>query len=404
MSLLSQKPPDLYQLAPGDVLGVWIEGVLGEANLPLPIQSGSTVLIREQRRIPPALGYPIPVREDGTIALPLVDPISVKGLSIAQAQDAIRRAYTADKQIIRPGRERIIVSLMHPRQYHVVVIRQESANFVTGPEGIVSTAKRGTGHEVDLPAYENDVLHALAQTGGLPGLDAFDEIVVQRGYRRAAKDDVAVKKKSEAHPSLDKQEASTALEGQTIRIPLRTRGGEPAFGPEDVVLRTGDTVFLEARDQDVFFSAGLLPAGEHVLPRDVDLDVIGAIARVRGPLVNGGFAVSNLSGALIAPGIGNPSPSLLTVVRRTPGGGQVAIRVDLNRALCDSRERILVQAGDVLILQETPSETLARYFSQTFLNFNLAWQVIHESFATGVLDISAPDRLGGRLETKILPP
>ena len=70
-------------------------------------------------------------------------------------------------------------------------------------------------------------------------------------------------------------------------------------------------VFIEARDNDVFYTGGLLPAAENVLPRDYDLDVIEAITRIRGPLVNGAFNVSNLSGAILAPDIGNPSPRLL---------------------------------------------------------------------------------------------
>jgi hypothetical protein len=60
--------------------------------------------------------------------------------------------------------------------------------------------------------------------------------------------------------------------------------------------------------------------------------VVAAVARVRGPLVSGAFNQSNLSGLIIPVGIGNPNPSLLTVLRRTPGGGQIPIRVDLNRS------------------------------------------------------------------------
>src|SRR5208282_1258501 len=118
---------------------------------------------------------------------------------------------------------------------------------------------------------------------------------------------------------------------------------------------------------------GLLPAGEHILPRDYDLDVVKAIARVRGPLINGAYGTNNLSGTLIEPGIGGPSPSLLTVLRRAPDGSSVNIYVDLNRAMCDARERILVHPGDVLILQEKPSEAMSRYVTQTFFNFNVLW-------------------------------
>src|SRR5262245_53572787 len=33
LSLLGQPAPDVYRLAPGDVLGVWIEGVLGDKSV-----------------------------------------------------------------------------------------------------------------------------------------------------------------------------------------------------------------------------------------------------------------------------------------------------------------------------------------------------------------------------------
>src|SRR5581483_7312216 len=127
--------------------------------------------------------------------------------------------------------------------------------------------------------------------------------------------------------------------------------------------------------------------------RDHDLDVLEAISRVHGPLFNGAFGGSNLTGNLVAPGIGGPSPSLLVVLRRTPGGGQVPIVVDLRDALRHPEERLLVRAGDVLILQEKPSEALARYFTQTFFNFDLVWEAIHSPSATGIVDISTPDRI-----------
>jgi hypothetical protein len=176
-------------------------------------------------------------------------------------------------------------------------------------------------------------------------------------------------------------------------------GSPLPFGPNDVVLQTGDVVFLEARDEQVFFTGGLLPPGQYILPRDQDLDVVEAVSRVRGPLFNGAFGGSNLSGALIQPGIGNPSPSLLVVLRRTPGGGQVPIVVDLREALKHPEERILVKAGDVLMLQERPGEAVARYMSQTFLNFDVAWEFLHSAHSSGVMDVAAPERLPQRVFT-----
>ena len=159
-------------------------------------------------------------------------------------------------------------------------------------------------------------------------------------------------------------------------VPLRVKAGEtPNIRPEDVILDSGDVLFVEERNLEYFYTGGLLPPGEYVLPRDRDLDVVEAISFVKGPLVNGAFGGSNLSGQLIQPGIGQPSPSLLTVLRRLPNGGEVRIRVDLNRALRDPRERIVIQPKDVLILQETPSEAIARYIDE-MVRLNFFWQVI----------------------------
>ena len=45
----------------------------------------------------------LPVREDGTISLPLVPSIQVSGLSLAEAQAVLERAYTVDHGYEKPG-------------------------------------------------------------------------------------------------------------------------------------------------------------------------------------------------------------------------------------------------------------------------------------------------------------
>src|SRR5207302_2629243 len=90
LNLLRQPPPAVYRLAPGDVLGVYVEGVLGERGQPLPINlapAGQPPLLRRQ---PPAAGYPIPVEPDGTLALPVGGPLRVEGMTVAEAREAIR--------------------------------------------------------------------------------------------------------------------------------------------------------------------------------------------------------------------------------------------------------------------------------------------------------------------------
>jgi hypothetical protein len=330
------------------------------------------------------------IDDDGAILLPQLPALVVAKLTVVEAREAVRAAYVK-AGILRAGREKILVSLLFPRRYAVVVMREESTNLTSGPEGFFSTSKRGTGHEVFLRGDQNDVLHALALTGGLPGIDACDEIVIQRALQQ---------------PPLvvgDHAELLHSPAAPIVRIPLRLPPDQPLpFGPQDVLLYPGDVVIIYSRDLDVYYTAGLLPPGEHILPRDVDLDVVEAICRVRGSLVNGAFAVSNLSGNLIQPGLGDPNPALLSVLRKTHGG-QINIRVDLNRALCDPKERILVQPGDILVLQEKPSDAMARWFYQSFLNFDVVWTAFSSKHVSGVFDVSAPDRLPGRLGQVTIP-
>src|SRR5207245_1812818 len=99
---------------PGDVVGIYIEGVLGEPKVPPPIH------FSEQGHTPPAIGFPIPVREDGTLPLPLIDPLKVNGLSLAETQSLIIKTYTEDHPILKKGQERVIITLIQPRQYSVL--------------------------------------------------------------------------------------------------------------------------------------------------------------------------------------------------------------------------------------------------------------------------------------------
>jgi protein involved in polysaccharide export with SLBB domain len=329
LTTLRQNPPEAYLLAKGDILGIYIEGVLGDKAQPLPVR------FPEQGNILPTVGYPTPVREDGTLPLPIVNSVKVDGMTVAEAEAAIRKAYTVDRNILKAGNERIIVSLVRQRTYRVQVVRQDAAG-PTAIGGLIVNQRRGTGATVDLPAYENDVLTALNRTGGLPGLDALNEVIVQREVK--------------------------GVGTQVTRIPLRLPEGQTVqFSPKDVVLENGDVVFVEARDTEVFYTGGVLQAHQFVLPRDYDLRVVEAIALSGGPLVNGLFAQSNLTGAIAATGIGSPNPSRATILRRTKNNGLIPIIVDLNVALNDPRENIILMPGDVLVLQETVGEAVTRW-------------------------------------------
>jgi hypothetical protein len=287
---------------------------------------------------------------------------------------------------------------MRPRHVRVMVIRDDSQQRQVELQtesllGLgtsrtqIGGARQGTGMVLELPAYENDVLNALTRSGGLPGLESTQEVIVQRGYWDSASDPAAG---MQHYPSQADLMDGNENRRRIIRIPIRTRGGEPiSFRPEDIILQNGDILMVQARQPEFYYTGGLLPADEIPLPNDYDLTVVEAVLKSRGPLLNGGLNTSNLNGAVISAGVGNPSPSLLSVLRETPGGGQVTIRVDLNEAVRDPRENLLVQAGDVLILQETPDEAVTRYFTQVF-QINLFTRFLNRTDAQGSASVVVP--------------
>lgn len=390
LTLLRQPPPESYLLDARDTLGIYIEGILGSEETPPPVN------IPASPDLPPSIGYPFPVREDGTVALPYVGSVSVAGLTLAQAEEKVVDAYRKE-DILRVEDKRILVTLLRPRHIRVLVLREDAQQAQLSLQssslrGLGTTqttlggGRQAEGQILELPAYENDVLNALAKTGGLPGLESTQEVVIQRGFWDTYLDPMCHRPDQ---PTLADTEDGR-LNRRIVRIPIRTKPCEPlTFGPKDVVLNNGDIVVVRGRDPEFFYTGGILPSSEVPLPNDYDLSVVEALLKGRGPLNNGGINSGNFNGALVGAGVGSPSPSLLTVLRKTPQGGQVAIRVDLNEAMRDPRENILVQAEDVLILQETHNEAFTRYLTQV-LQFNFAGRIINRADFQGTASAVLP--------------
>ena len=183
LSLLRQTPPSAHRIDTGDVLAVYIEGEVGKKTDPPP------VFFPANNEGPATFGLPFPVREDGTISLPLIGSINLRGLTIAQAEEKVKQAYLSPLELINPDNHRVQVSLQRPRHYRVLVIRQDSRNEPMANSAIgglnLGVVKRGTGKVVSLPVYYNDVLNALTATDGLPGLDAENAVYIirNRGQR-----------------------------------------------------------------------------------------------------------------------------------------------------------------------------------------------------------------------------
>ena len=188
LSLLTQSKPDQYRVGAEDVLSIYVPGVLGTL-IDRDDEVGETppITVPVNSDAPPTVGFPLTVRGDGTLSLPQVDPINVEGMTLREVEKAIIKAYTVDAKILSSKRPRVIVTLQRPRTYEVLVVRQEKRDEVTGAgagngQVNVGSTRKGTARVVSLPAYQNDVLHALAaeEVDGLPGLDAENTIYVIR--------------------------------------------------------------------------------------------------------------------------------------------------------------------------------------------------------------------------------
>lgn len=561
LSLLRQSPPAMHLVDTNDLLSIYIEGILGKRTEQPPVHFPLSP------DIPPTVGFPIPVRDDGTISLPLVGSVMVRGLSIRGVEETLRRAYTADKKFLNEGSDRIFVSLQQPRTHRILVIRQEASSDVSiGSQGQlnIGSLKRGTGKVVNLPVYKNDVLNALAETGGLPGLDAENAIYIIRSRERvqpaaypatvptpipqrapqaapgsAHRLDAVIRSQSpdQVNPNADYRSTgqtgwsqpqfsnpygaayagrvmpvqaqvplppspsiapfppaaninpapqgsapvyappmmnSAPLPGQIpqggpvyvpgqnayggfpntnpyqppyqaqpaapdqglqpspylpgpalapqdypqippagdygwsappqgelphgwsapvvpeadvvgdwptqigphlndrrmIRIPVRLGPGEYTdIREEDIILHDGDIVFIESRETEVFYTGGLLGGGQYTLPRDYDLDALGAIAVAQGQRSGGGSsrATQSQGGQSALNADVSISASQLIVLRPLGDGTQLTIQVDLYEAIRNPNERIIIQPGDYLILQYTRGEAVMAFIERHLL-------------------------------------
>ncbi len=377
-ALLRSRPSKKYFLDADDVLGIFIEGILGNMDEMPPVQ-----LPDPNSDLPPSIGYPVPVRDDGTISLPLIEPISVRGLTIVQVEALIKSRYLDPDRPILKRENRIMVSLMRKRTVSVYVLRgdeSQSASLNRQRSGIVNqrSDQSRRSSRLRLPEGDNDLLNALSQTGGLPGVNARSEVKIYRAngpqtssagryqsggnfdrrfseFPRTSVGGSSYVGNTSAYRGYSNRYAGSATystNGTNITtVPTRRRAGENIrVGTTDARLNDGDVVVIEPRDTEVYYTGGLLGGGEFPLPRDRGIDVLEAIATA-GQSVG----ASGRNGFSIVP---QRTPTELLILRPRPGQSQLAIRVDVNRALADPSQRVQVRAGDLLILRHSRREQI----------------------------------------------
>ena len=383
-SRLSQEPPRQYLLDEGDILGIYIEGVLPYTPTDKPPEPPPVNFPPIGSTLDPSLGYPVVIQENGTISLPSIDPIRVRGMTVEQVTDLIRKEYLKANIFSSEAKLHPIVTMLKERQYNVVVVRQDvgssqQQNQMQAQQGGVrgsylrGSDQSAAGSMIKLDAYKNDVLHALMASGGLPGINAKNEVKILRAGKANQKrrDEFIQQFYAQYYQNSDPCGCPPPLpdDPSVLKIPMRLPVGViPSFQPEDIILNEGDVVYIESREAEVFYTGGLLPGGEFLVPRDYDLDVLGAMglagqgvgSRTQGG-GGGGFGIQQYT---IPPGD-------LFILRKTPCNGQITIQVDLVAAAQDPRERPLVQAGDTLILRYKPREEAVNFGMFAFFTYGI---------------------------------
>jgi len=359
LTALGQNQPTAHIIDAGDQLSIYVFGVIP------PGMDDTLVLQRSQpvnqRYYPPhgsviasTTGLPVEVDQTGSVDLPLIGKISLAGLTLPEATDVVKKAYRK-KQITKEDSERVQVSLITTRVHRIVVLRDDTPATPVQlvKPGQVDHIHRGSAEVVDLPAYENDLLHALAVTGGLPGTDAAREIWI---FKRSGLGDPHAIYPEELDVRTASYRKGQECNDQVIRVPLTGVPGESLpFRPEDVQLDSGDVVYVPRREE-YFYVGGLVAGAKIPMPRDEDVDVVEAIAManssVGGPLGQSGLALANGTPGYVV------KPTRVIILRELPDGRQLPIRVDLARAMTDQKERILIQPNDVVMLQFKPGQSI----------------------------------------------
>lgn len=390
MVKLRMDRPPVELLGPGDVLGIYISTVTGSEDVPPPVYNVDGNSSEE-----PASGYPYPVRSDGTLSLPLLaEPIYIEGMSLIEAENAIRTAYTIKKRLL--GSEaKISVTLIKKRTVNVCVIREDlslgvdaarttsSSSQLTSTKGTGETyfgnVGRGSAISLELPMYKNDILEALSRSGGMPGLNAKNELIILRktgtsGFDSGDGDYLPKDHEAFTKSVSDRYNETGSLDSfgpdmGIIRIPLRVLPNEepPRLTSDDVTLRDGDVIYIQSREAEVYYTGGMLKGGVHAIPRDYDLDVLAAIATAGGGVgagISGGdSSTGGRSNFLLA-------PSRILIIRNQDGR-QVAIALKKNDALRDPSSRIFIEPNDVILVEYTNFETLFNIvFSTIRVNIN----------------------------------
>lgn len=329
--LLGQTPPPEHLVDDGDILGVYIEGAPGPDDQTLPVR------FPDDRFVSPAIGYPTPVRNGGFIRVPQIGVLHVRGMTPWQIEERIRHILTVEKGVALPDESLIHVSLMWKRGVNVMVVRQEevSSTQMLSPTNGTDSDRR-SGQVVQLPAFRNDVMNALLETGGFPSDQGENAVYVFKRWDRVAAGQAGVS-------------AATSVAPKTPAGPTT-----PVNGPSPIQLASyGDVV--AGRDTSsingnnfvrpaAYSELKPVPPATNPSPQPINAGHAFAMTPLQSPT---GEATSKLTSL--------PSQTCLSDGRH-PQAIRIPLAVSPGQMIPFSANDVILEDGDIVLVESRENE------------------------------------------------
>mgnify|MGYP000997852313 FL=1 len=274
---------------------------------------------------------PSRVGDDGQAMIPLIGPVSVVGMELPEAEQAIRSAAMARNVFRNPQ--------------VTVVMRRKRTNRIT-----VAGAVQTPG-VYEIPCSSASLLSALLAAGGLAS-EAGPDVEIRRplsGREGLFGEPPRLAQEGMARPvSYEALGAPTGPQVIHVNLMQTSKGGDRAS-----LLQDGDVVFVPKQAPKPVYVLGLVKKpGEYKMPVHQDLYVLDALA--------------------LAGGAETSVADKVMVVRRVPDRDEpVVIRVSISEAKMSGSANLRLAPGDIVSVEHTP-QTVVVESIKTMLRFGFS--------------------------------
>ena len=256
-------------------------------------------------------GWELRIGNNGVCGIPLVGPVHLSGLGIAQAEDVIRQESIRRQKFVNPN---VALVLKKPRSHRVTI-----AGAVVKP---------GT---YEVPSSQADLLGALMAAGGIAD-DAGTVIEIRHppGGSNLVAGGAGHAAQLAGYPG----EQAQPLGPQILHVDLEQAVSQP---DGDYRVFDGTTVMVMPKPERFVHVIGLVnQADQFEIPDDSELRLLDAIA--------------------MAGGLRLEIADKVHVMREVPNRQElVVIEASIRKAKSDGVSNIRLAAGDVISVEETPT-------------------------------------------------